>query len=79
MLEIYATIALIFIFIFYRGFLLSLFDDKKETLQMLFIIALIASLVYLVCDYVLDVVPNNIRNKNQVIPLTELKEVTVRT
>ena len=70
MLEIYATIALIFIFIFYRGFLLSLFDDKKETLQMLFIIALIASLVYLVCDYVLDEVPNNIRNTNQVTPIT---------
>ena len=70
MLEIYATFALIFIFIFYRGFLLSLFDDKKETLQMLFIIALIASLVYLVCDYVLDVVPNNIRNTNQVTPIT---------
>ena len=70
MLEIYATIALIFIFIFYRGFLLSLIEDKKETLQMLFIIALIASLVYLVCDYVLDVVPNNIRNTNQVTPIT---------
>jgi len=69
-LEIYATIALIFIFIFYRGFLLSLFDDKKETLQMLFIIGLIASLVYFVCDYVLDVVPNNIRNTNQVTPIT---------
>lgn len=79
MLEIYATITLIFIFIFYRGFLLSLFNDKQETLKMLFIIALIASLVYLICDYVLDVVPNNIRNKNQVIPLTELKEATVRT
>ena len=70
MLEIYATVALIFIFIFYRGFLLSLFDDKKETLQMLLIIALIASFVYLVCDYVLDEVPNNIRNTNQVIPIT---------
>ena len=70
MLEIYATIALIFIFIFYRGFLLSLFDDIKETLQMLFIIALIASLVYLVCDYVLDVVPNNIKDRNQVTPIT---------
>ena len=79
MLEIYATIALIFIFIFYRGFLLRLFDDKQETLKMLSIISLIASLVYVICDYVLDVVPNNIRNKNQVIPLTELKEVTVRT
>ena len=70
MLEIYATIALIFIFIFYRRFLLHLLGDKKETLQMLFIIALIVCLVYLVCDYVLDVVPNNIRNTNQVTPIT---------
>ena len=70
MLEIYATIALIFIFIFYRGFLFSLLDDKKETLQMLLIITLIASLVYLICDYILDVVPNNIRNTNQVVPIT---------
>ena len=78
MLEIYATIALIFIFIFYRRFLLSLFDDMKETLQMLFIIALIAIFVYLVCDYVLDVVPNNIRNTRQVIPLTEYSDVSNR-
>ena len=70
MLEIYATIALIFIFIFYRGFLLSLFDDKQETLKMLFIISLVVCLVYLVCDYILDVVPNNIRNTNQVVPIT---------
>lgn len=70
MLEIYATIALIFIFIFYRGFLLSLFDDKKDTFQILLIIALIVCLVYLVCDYVLDVFPNNIRNTNQVTPIT---------
>jgi len=69
-LEIYATIALIFIFIFYRGFLLSLFDDKKDTFQILLIIALIVCLVYLVCDYVLDVVPNYIRNTNQVTPIT---------
>lgn len=70
MLEIYATIALIFIFIFYRGFLLSLFDDKKDTFQILLIVTLIVCLVYLVCDYVLDVVPNNIRNTNQVTPIT---------
>ena len=70
MLEIYATIALIFIFIFYRGFFFSLLDDKKETLQMLLIIGLIASLVYVICDYVLGVVPNNIRNTNQVVPIT---------
>ena len=70
MLEIYATIALIFIFIFYRGFLLSLLNDKKETLQMLVIISSIICLVYLICDYILDVVPNNIRNTNQVVPLT---------
>jgi len=69
-LEIYATIALIFIFIFYRGFLLSLFDDKKDTFQILLIISLIVCLIYLVCDYVLDVVPNNIRNTNQVTPIT---------
>ena len=70
MLEIYATIALIFIFIFYRGFLFSLLDDKKETIQMLLIISLVVCLVYLICDYILDVVPNNIRNTNQVVPIT---------
>jgi len=31
-------------------------------MQMLLIFALIACLVYLISDYVLDVVPNNIRN-----------------
>ena len=70
MLEIYATVALIFIFIFYRGFLFSLLDDKKETIQMLLIISLVVCLVYLICDYILDVVPNNIRNTNQVVPIT---------
>ena len=46
---------------------------------MLLIFALLTCLVYVICDYVLEVVPNNIRNKNQVIPLTEPKEATVRT
>jgi uncharacterized membrane protein len=66
----YVLIALIMVFFFYRRFLLHLLGDKKETLLMLFIISLIASLVYLICDYVLDVVPNNIRNTNQVTPIT---------
>jgi hypothetical protein len=33
--------------------LLYLLQDKKETLQMLAIFALVASLVYLICDYLL--------------------------
>ncbi len=58
----YVLIALIMVFFFYRRNLLYLLQDKKETMQMLFIYALVACLVYLICDYVLDVIPNNIRN-----------------
>jgi len=54
-------IALIMVFFFYRRNLLYLLQDKKETLQMLVIFALVACLVYLICDYLLDVMPNNIR------------------
>jgi hypothetical protein len=41
--------------------LLYLLQDKKETLQMLVMFALVACLVFLICDYLLDVMPNNIR------------------
>ncbi len=57
----YVLIALIMVFFFYRRHLLYLLQDKKETLQMLAIFALVACLVYLICDYLLDVMPNNIR------------------
>ena len=57
----YVLIALIMVFFFYRRHLLYLLQDKKETLQMLVIFALVACLVYLICDYLLDVMPNNIR------------------
>ena len=58
---IYFLIAIILIFFFYRGNLLYLLHDKKETMQMLLIFALVACLVYVISDYVLDVMPNNIR------------------
>jgi len=58
----YVLIALIMVFFFYRRHLLSLLQDKKQTMQMLLIFALIACLIYLICDYVLDVMPNNLRN-----------------
>ncbi len=58
---IYVLIALIMVFFFYRRHLLYLLQDKKETLQMLVIFALVACLFYLICDYLLDVMPNNIR------------------
>ena len=57
----YVLIALIMVFFFYRRHLLYLLQDKKETLQMSVIFALVACLVYLICDYLLDVMPNNIR------------------
>ena len=57
----YVLIALIMVFFFYRRHLLYLLQDKKETLQMLVTFALVACLVYLICDYLLDVMPNNIR------------------
>ena len=57
----YVLIALIMVFFFYRRHLLYLLQDKKETLQMFVIFALVACLVYLICDYLLDVMPNNIR------------------
>ena len=58
----YVLIALIMVFFFYRRNLLHLLQDKKQTLQMLFIFALVACLVYVICDYILDVMPNNLRN-----------------
>ena len=58
----YVLIALIMVFFFYRRNLLHLLQDKKQTMQMLLIFALIACLVYLISDYVLDVIPNNLRN-----------------
>ena len=57
----YILIALIMVFFFYRRNLLYLLQDKKETLQMLIIFALVACFVYLICDYLLDVMPNNVR------------------
>ena len=57
----YVLIALIMVFFFYRRHLLYLLQDKKETLQMLVLFGLVACLVYLICDYLLDVMPNNIR------------------
>ena len=57
----YVLIALIMVFFFYRRHLLYLLQDKKETLQMLVIFVSVACLVYLICDYLLDVMPNNIR------------------
>jgi len=58
----YVLIALILVFFFYRRHLLYLLQDKKETMQMLLVFALITCLVYVICDYVLEVVPNNIVN-----------------
>ena len=58
----YVLIALIMVFFFYRRHLLYLLQDKKQTMQMLLIFALVACLVYVICDYVLDVIPNNIRS-----------------
>ena len=58
---IYIFGAIILILLFYRKNLSYLLEDKKETLQMLVIFALVAGLVYLICDYILDVIPNNIR------------------
>jgi len=49
----YVLIALIMVFFFYRRNLLYLLEDKKETMQMLLIFALVACLVYVICDYVL--------------------------
>jgi len=76
---LYVLLALVIMYFFYKRHLLYLLQDRKQTMQMLLIFVLVVCLVYVICDYVLDVVPNNIRNKNQVIPLPETKEVTVRT
>ena len=58
----YELIALIMVFVFFRGNIASLMQDKKETLQMFIIISLIACFLYLISDYLLDIKSNNIRN-----------------
>jgi hypothetical protein len=72
----YVLIALIMVFFFYRRNLLFLLQDKKETMQMLLIFVIVVCLVYVISDYLLDVVPNNIRNTKQVNPLTEFNDVS---
>ena len=54
---IYIFGAIILILLFYRKNLSYLLEDKKETLQMIVIFALVAGLVYLICDYI-DVPPD---------------------
>ena len=57
----YALIALIMVFVFFRGNISSLMQNKSETLQMFVIISLIACFLYLISDYLLDMRTNNIR------------------
>ena len=58
----YVLIALIMVFVFFRGNIASLMQDKKETLQMFIIITLVACFLYLISDYLLDLRTNNARN-----------------
>ena len=58
----YVLIALIMVFVFFRGNITSLMQDKKETLQMFIIITLVACFLYLISDYLLDLKTNNAVN-----------------
>jgi hypothetical protein len=58
----YVLIALIMVFVFFRGNIASLMQDKKETLQMFIIITLVACFLYLISDYLLDLRTNNAVN-----------------
>ena len=58
----YVLIALIMVFVFFRGNIASLMQDKKETLQMFIIITLVACFLYLISDYLLDLRTNNAGN-----------------
>ena len=58
----YVLIALIMVFVFFRGNIASLMQDKKETLQMFIIISLVACFLYLISDYLLDLRTNNAVN-----------------
>ena len=58
----YVLIALIMVFVFFRGNIASLMQDKKETLQIFIIITLVACLLYLISDYLLDLRMNNTGN-----------------
>ncbi len=58
----YVLIALIMVFVFFRGNITSLMQDKKETLQMFIIITLVACFLYLISDYLLDLRTNNAGN-----------------
>ena len=57
----YVLIVLIMVFVFFRGNIASLMQDKKETLQMFIIITLVACFLFLISDYLLDLRSNNIR------------------
>jgi hypothetical protein len=58
----YVLIALIMVFVFFRGNIVFLMQDKKETLQMFIIITLVACCLYLISDYLLDLRTNNAVN-----------------
>jgi len=58
----YVLIALIMVFVFFRGNIVFLMQDKKETLQMFIIITLVACFLYLISDYLLDIRTNNAGN-----------------
>ena len=58
----YVLIALIMVFVFFRGNIAFLMQDKKETLQMFIIITLVACFLYLISDYLLDLRTNNAGN-----------------
>jgi hypothetical protein len=58
----YVLIALIMVFVFFRGNISFLMQDKKETLQMFIIITLVACFLYLISDYLLDLRTNNVGN-----------------
>jgi len=58
----YVLIALIMVFVFFRGNIASLTQDKKETLQIFIIITLVACFLYLISDYLLDLRTHNAVN-----------------
>ena len=56
-----SILGLLVVIFFYRNFLYSLLKNKKESFEMILISLIVFFLFYLICDIVLEYIPNNIR------------------
>jgi hypothetical protein len=56
-----SILGLLMIIFFYRNFLYSLLKNKKESFEMILISLIVFFLFYLICDILLEYIPNNIR------------------